>query len=71
LDIEFKRMKVGGLETATATASIVGLIGGIFFLQSNITGNAIANISQSSGNILGTILLVVGLVAGFFWTKKK
>jgi hypothetical protein len=58
-------------EKATATASIVGVLGGIFFLSSNITGNAIANVSQSSGNILGAVLLVVGLVAGFFWVKKK
>ena len=54
-----------------AVASIVGVLGGLFFLSSNITGNAIANVSQSSGNILGAILLVVGLVAGFFWVKKK
>ena len=63
--------KHGGLEKVTATASIVGVLGGIFFLSNNITGNAIANISQSSGNILGAVLLVVGLVAGFFWVKKK
>jgi hypothetical protein len=55
----------------TATASIVGVLGGIFFLSTNITGNAIANVSQGSGNILGIVLLVVGLVAGFFWVKKR
>ena len=51
--------------------AIAGVLGGIFFLSSNITGNAISNVSQSSGNILGAVLLVVGLVAGFFWVKKK
>jgi len=54
-----------------AVIATLGLLGAIFFLSSNITGNAIANVSQSSGNILGAILLVVGLVAGFFWVKKK
>jgi len=56
---------------ATVTASIVRILGGIFFLSTNITGNAIANVSQSSGNILGVVLLVVGLVAGFFWVTGK
>jgi len=74
--LAFKRKKESsrgssGLEKATATASIVGVLGGIFFLSTNITGNVIANVSQSSGNILGAVLLVVGLVAGFFWVKKK
>jgi hypothetical protein len=54
-----------------ATASIVGILAGLFFLSSNLTGNVIANISQSSSNVLGAVLLVVGLVAGFFWVKKK
>ncbi len=68
---ERERRKQGGLEKTAVAASIVGIIGGLFFLSSNITGNAIANVSQSSGNILGAVLLVVGLVAGFFWVKKK
>ncbi len=53
------------------TLAIAGVLSGLFFLSSNITGNAIANVSQSSGNILGAVLLVVGLVAGFFWVKRK
>jgi hypothetical protein len=60
-----------GTRGFSAVLSIVGILGGIFFLSSNITGNAIANVSPSSGNILGAVLLVVGLVAGFFWVKKK
>jgi hypothetical protein len=65
------RRESGKLEKVTIAASIIGTIGGLFLLSSNITGNAIANVSQSSGNILGAVLLVVGLVAGFFWVKKK
>jgi len=63
--------KDGGLEKVTAAVAIAGILGGLFFLSPNMTGNAIANISQSSGNILGAVLLVVGLVAGFFWVTKK
>jgi len=71
--VKTKRNTEGNLEGALASASlaIVGIFSGLFFLSSNITGNAIANVSQSSGNILGAVLLVVGLVAGFFWVKKK
>lgn len=66
------RQDQGGLEQTTkGVTAILGLLGSIFFLSSNITGNAIANISQISSNILGAVLLVVGLVAGFFWVKKK
>ncbi len=55
----------------SSVIAIAGVLGGLFFLSSNITGNAIANVSQSSSNVLGAVLLVVGLVAGFFWVKKK
>jgi hypothetical protein len=62
----------GGLGKAvTSVIVIAGVLGGIFFLSTNITGNAIANVSQNSSNVLGAVLLVVGLVAGFFWVKKK
>ena len=51
--------------------AMIGLISGLFFLSSNITGNAIG--SQAISNWIGAVLLVVGLVAGFFWmrTRKK
>lgn len=61
----------GGLENAAATASIVGVLGGIFFLSANITGNAIANMTNSTSNFLGAGLLIIGLVSGFFWIKGK
>ncbi|MBM3228631.1 hypothetical protein FJZ20_01995 [Candidatus Pacearchaeota archaeon] len=54
---------------SSVTVAILGVLGGIFFLSTNITGNAIANIGQGFGNILGTALLFIGLVAGFFWLK--
>ena len=59
------------LEKAAIAASIVGIIGGLFFLSSNITGNAIANISVQNSSFLGAGLLIVGLVAGWFWLKGK
>ena len=56
--------------TAVA-ASIVGLVGGIFFLSPNLTGNAIANLSKTTSSGVGVILLLVGLVAGLFWVKSS
>ena len=48
---------------------IVGIIGGLFFLSSNITGNAIG--SGAISNWIGVVLLIVGLVAGFFWFRGR
>ena len=48
----------------------VGLVGGAFFLSSNMTGNVIG-LSSSSSNIIGSVLLVIGLVACFSWMMSK
>lgn len=70
---EKKSRKSMGLDwwlgKATATASIVGVIGGLFFLSSNITGNAIADLTTKTTSFLGAGLLIVGLAAGWFWLK--
>jgi len=41
------------------------------FLSSNITGNAIAGMTIKTTSFLGAGLLIIGLVAGFFWLKSK
>jgi len=68
-----KKVKSGkwhGLEgKAAVAAAIIGIVGGLFFLSFNITGNAIGSSTVSSS--IGAIFLVVGLVAGFFWLKSK
>ena len=56
--------------SATLTA-IVGIIGGFFFLSSNLTGNAISNLTQSTSNINGAVLFCIGLTASFFWLRKN
>ena len=67
---EFKGRKkpTGGLE---GTFAIAGVLGGLFFLSPNLTGNAIANVNIQNSSILGASLLIVGLVAGFFLLKSK
>ena len=51
--------------------SIAGLGAGIFFLSSNLTGNAIADLTTKTTSFIGAGLLIVGLVAGFFWIKSR
>lgn len=59
-----------GVSAASATTAIIGLLGGLFFFSSNITGNAVG-LNQSSSNIFGAILLVIGLIGSFFWFRNK
>ena len=55
----------------TPVIATLGLLSGIFFLSSNITGNAIADMTTKTTSFLGAGLLIVGLVAGFFWLKGR
>jgi len=51
--------------------AILGIVGSIFFLSSNITGNVIADMTTKTTSFLGAGFLIVGLVAGFLWLKNK
>ncbi len=55
----------------TAGIAISGIIGGIIFMIPKFTGNAISNIPLSTSSSLGVILLILGILAGVFWAKKK
>lgn len=55
----------------TATASIIGILAGIFLLSANITGNAIANLSTNTTSWVGCMLLAIGIIAGFFCLKGR
>jgi hypothetical protein len=50
---------------------IVGFLGAIFFLSSNITGFAVSNMTSNSSNIAGVVFLLVGLVGAFFYVRRK
>lgn len=60
--------KKGGLEKAAV--AIIGLLGGVFFLSSNLTGNVIGA-SQTSLNWIGGVLFIMGLVGAFAYFRKK
>jgi hypothetical protein len=56
---------------AAVAASIIGVFAGIFFFSSSITGNVIGSQSTRSTTIIGSILIVLGIIAGYFWIKNK
>jgi len=61
-----------GLETASSlSVMIIGIVSGIFFLSSNITGNVIGASNTITSNIIGVILILIGIVGAFFWFRKK
>ena len=58
-------------QKVTSVIATLGLGAGIFFLQSNLTGNAISNFSNNTNSFIGIGSLAMGLIAGFFWLRKK
>lgn len=66
---EFKKHRLGKHLTGGVIVAFLGV--GTFFLSNNITGNAIADLSTNTTSWVGGVLLVVGLVAGFFWIKRR
>ncbi len=57
--------------TGTLAASALGLAGGLALLAPTVMGNSIGNLSTQTTAFLGAGLLIVGLVAGFFWFKQR
>jgi L-amino acid N-acyltransferase YncA len=58
-------------ERLARTTAIISILGSLFFFSSNITGNAIADMTTKTTSFLGAGLLIVGLIAGFFWLKGR
>ncbi len=65
------RKKTGGLEASLVILAGISILGAIFFLSSNITGNAIGNLSTNTTSFLSIGLLVISLIAGFFWLRNR
>lgn len=63
--------KTAGLEARLSVfIALMGFLGGLFFLSSNITGNVVG-LSAKSNSLIGSALILVGVIAGFFWVNKK
>ncbi|OGJ19857.1 hypothetical protein A3K73_02580 [Candidatus Pacearchaeota archaeon RBG_13_36_9] len=54
----------------SAVATILGLVGSLFFFSSNLTGNVIG-LNQTSSNVIGAILLSIGIVGAFFYFVRR
>ena len=55
----------------SGTTFVLTFVGSLFFIGSNITGNAISNFSNSTNSFIGVGLLIVSLITGTFWIKRK
>ncbi len=67
-----KRIFPKSLErTLGGTLAIMGLISSIFFFSSNVTGNVIGNLTNSTSNIIGAALFLIGIVGAFFYFRRK
>jgi len=58
-------------EKVAAAALTIGIIGGLLFLSSNLTGFSIANLNQTTSNIMGGVLFVIGILGAFFYIQRK
>ncbi len=61
----------GKIVNTAAIISAAGLVAGLFFLSSNLTGNAIAELSNKSSSWVGAVLLAIGLGGGLLWMKAR
>jgi hypothetical protein len=57
------------LEDAAAATAIIGIIGGLLFFSSNLTGNVIG--SQDNTNFIGLAFILIGIIGAFFWIKMR
>ena len=72
LELREERKRKQNLEQKVISViAAIGLLGSLIFLQSNFTGNAIVNLSTNTTSWISGVLLLIGLVAGFFWVRSK
>ncbi|MFH1307751.1 MAG: M23 family metallopeptidase [archaeon] len=69
VEVSFKRGNGKGLEQKLALVVLFGA--SLLFLSSNLTGNTISNLSSTTINWFGGVLLAIGLIAAFFYFKRK
>jgi len=59
------------LEKITGASAIIGIVGGLFFLSTNFTGNAIGSLTKSGANWIGLIFFILGLTLSYVYYKNK
>ena len=58
-------------DTVETIISTLGILGGLFFLSPNLTGNAISNMTTQTASWIGAVLIVIGIIALYFLMKAK
>jgi len=66
-----KKLNKGELEglekpEVGVTAAVVGILGGIFFLSSGITGNVVSSFPYNAAGIIGAAMFVIGIASASF-----
>ncbi len=65
-------VKKKGLERKILVVSVaLGLIGLLILISSNITGNVVSNLNQTSSNWIGGVLFIIGLIGIFTYLRRK
>lgn len=65
-------VKGRGLEDkVSGTTTILGLLGSILFLTSNLTWNIIGGLNQSYSDIIGVVLFFIGITGALFFFSKR
>ena len=62
--------KEGKLASTSGLVGVIGIVAGLYLLSPSITGNLVANLSKTNSTLIGVVLLVVGLVAGYKALKE-
>ncbi|MDP2947476.1 MAG: hypothetical protein Q8N88_05165, partial [Nanoarchaeota archaeon] len=50
--------------------SVFSLVGAILLFSGNLTGSVVGNLANSTANVVGASLIIVGLMAGYFLIRK-
>ena len=62
--------KQEAVKSTIAVLGVAGIIAGLFFLSPNLTGNVIGNLTNSTSNYTGIILIALGVLGVYFYKKK-
>lgn len=70
LESGVSRTESGISRTSKMVVAVIGISLGIFFLSFNLTGNAIANLTNQTSSIIGAVFFIIGILAMFLFFKK-
>jgi len=71
---KLRRKQSKGLEDTPGIVSIILITASLFFLSSNLTGNAIANLTKINSDLVslfGLVLFILGIILTFVYFMKK